>query len=406
MRDAATLPHARAWFQPAWPRVIFAFVLAAGGFLLPQSVPLVWYPLNHPGDDILYLEITCASDVTGNVQIKYDVGLFGSRPFDQIDWPISPTTQTYTYTFPLPDAPIVEMRVSPPKGGTLTIRRLRIIDRRGQEYRRFTADLFRPQHQIAAIKPIPNGWQIISAKNASDPYARIEMYSPILASGAAHRNLLRCLLSWGYLSLMLWIILLAGLFTFFRPQRWRELFGPVGFMAGLALMFSVVGNRGLIKNSWAFSRYVYPSIPPDLKLEFDLASTGSTPTQLFWDVGHGINGADSNRQTIQPGAGLQVIRFPLPSRPLKALRYDPRDNAGSLVIRGIRVVDAGQRTKAVIPLDTLQPFRQIAALKLEDQTLHLATTPHADDPITNFSPRALELVNRCLASAQGRSAAD
>jgi hypothetical protein len=141
---AATTPEP-SWLRPSWARLLVAGLVALIGFLIPQEIPLEWYPLNNPGTDINYLEISCASNVNGEVQIRYDPWLFGSRPFDNITIPISPTTQTFTYTFPLPDLPIVEMSVLPPKDGELTIRQMRIINRRNEEIRRFTRDLFRIQ---------------------------------------------------------------------------------------------------------------------------------------------------------------------------------------------------------------------------------------------------------------------
>src|SRR5258708_17821777 len=162
-------------FRPTWRRALFAAALAAGAFLLPQEVPLEWYPLNNPGTDINYLEISCAANVTGEVQIRYDLALRGHQPIDTIRIPISPTTQTYTYTFPLPDAPIVEMRVIPPAGGELTIRQMRIINRRNEEIRRFTYDLFRVERNSATITPSPEGWKLISAPGVTSPSTRIAL---------------------------------------------------------------------------------------------------------------------------------------------------------------------------------------------------------------------------------------
>lgn len=122
-------------FWPTWSRGLLAVLAAAGAFCLPQKVkvPLEFYPLNHPGDDILYLEITCASDKAGFVTIWYDT-TEGLNEFDSFRWAISPTHQAFTYTFPLPDAPIVALRLDPPAyGGTLTVTQLRIVDRKGRE---------------------------------------------------------------------------------------------------------------------------------------------------------------------------------------------------------------------------------------------------------------------------------
>lgn len=400
---AATRPTAAlSAFHPTRWRLLFALILAAGGFFFSQEVPLVWYPLNEPGDDILYLELKCASDKEGDVQIFYNL-TNGINQLDSIFFPIAPSQQTYTYTFPLPDAPITELRVDPvSQGGTLTIDRMRIIDRRGTEYRRFTYDHFRPQNQIASIERTENGWSITSDADATDPFTRIEMFSPIVAKDLNHRNLLRCLLSWGYLSLMLWIILLAVLFTFLRPTSWRELVSPVAFMAILAMLFSVVGNRGLIKNSWHYSRFQEPVLPSGLALELDLVSSGSTQMDLFWDIGRGMNGEDINRQYCFPYPGLQTISFPIPGQSLKALRYDPRDNAGAVTIHGIRLIDAGQRTRMVLPLESLKPFREIQSAGTVElphylgKGLRIETTPEATDPILEFTPQAVAQINRAI----------
>ncbi len=393
---AEAVNEAGRWLQPSWTRLGLAAMVAAGAFFLPQEVPLEWYPLNNPGTDINYLEISCAANVTGEVQIFYNLST-GINQLNSIKFPISPTTQTYTYTFPLPDAPITELRVDPLSlGGALTIRQMRIINRRGEEIRRFTRDMFRARHEIAVIAPLPDGWKLVSSVDATDPYARIELFSPIIPVGKDHRNLLRCLLSTGYLAMMLWILLLAVLFTFYRPKGSRDLFTHLGFMAGLALVFAFVGNRGLIKNSVHYARYVAPKIPPGLSLEFDLESSRPTSSQLFWDSGSGLSESESERQAYEPHQGLQTLRFTLPTKPLKNLRFDPSDSEGRLEIRGIRVVDAGQNTRAVLPPSSLQAVRDIARIETEAEKLVIEIPQDGKDPITHFTPAALAMVNRAI----------
>ena len=397
---SADLPpsSAASAFQPTWGRGFFALALAIAGFLLPQEVPLEWYPLNEPGTDINYLEISCAADTTGDVQIYYNLSR-GINELNCIKFPISPTTQTYTYTFPLPDGPITELRVDPPsKGGALNIRQMRIINRRGEEIRRFTRDMFRPTNQIAAITPSPEGWKLISTPTANDPYARIEIFSPIIPVGKDHRNLLRCLLSTGYLAMMLTILLLAVLFTFYRPSHWRDLAAHVGFMASIALMFAFVGNRGLIRNSVYYAQYKPWPMAAGLTLEFDLLNRGTSNAQLFWDTGAGVNEAESKRQDYEPHQGLQTLRFPLPNQAIKGLRFDPHDGDGRLEIRGIRVVDAGQRTRAVLPLSALRAVSQIAKLEATDERVVLEIAAGGKDPITEFSPAAVAQVNRVISA--------
>jgi len=369
------------------------------GFFLPQSVPLEYYSLPARSDDPLYLQITCAADKTGDVQIFYKASS-GISEHESFTWPISPTQDTYTYTFPLPDAPITELRLDPVSaGGGLTIRQMQIIDRSGMQIQRFTKDQFIPLNQIASIAPTPDGWKITSTPDANDPYARIDLYSPLLAKGLNHRNFLRCLYSWSYLGLMLWILLLAVLFTFYRPHGWKDLLSHVSFMAAIALMFSAIGNRGLIKNSYRYSQFVPPVIKPGLQLEIDLRIDHPAYAQLFWDTGNGYSEADSVRKDYEVHTYLQTLRLPLPSSPLKELRLDPLDGEAQLNLREIRVVDTGNRTRAVVPLDSLRFHQDIlshASRPDTMETLEVKTQPGRKDPIILFSSETVSAINRVI----------
>jgi hypothetical protein len=378
-------------------RLGFAALVAAGAFLLPQEVPLEWYPLNNPGTDINYLEIACAANRTGDVQIFYDLGT-GITQFNSIYFPISPTEQTFTYTFPLPDGPLTGLRLDPvAQGGSLTIRQLRIINRRGEEIRRFTRDMLRPRHEIADIAPLPDGWKITSTAGATDPHLFIEPFSPIVPAGMNHRNLLRCLLSTGYLAGMLFILLLAVLTATWRPRGWRDFLVHAGFMAGLALVFAPVGNRGLIRNSLRYAAFTAPAPSRELRLELDLATDNpALQAQVFWDSGSGYSEGDSFRVQPEPQRNLQTLRFNLPRTPLAGLRFDPLNGAAKLKVFGIRVVDGDHNTRLVLPLDSLRAVREISRLEVQDEALLLETTPAASDPITEFNAAALARLNSVL----------
>lgn len=390
-----------AWFAPSRLRAGIAGLLAFAAFLLPQEIPLVWYPLNKPGDDILYLEASCASDKAGDVQIFYGTTR-GINQLESIYWSISPTAQTYTYAFPLPDAPITELRLDPvADGGALTVTQLRIVDRRGTEVRRFTKDDVVPVQQIAGVEPLADGWKVISTPGSNDPFANLRLPAPILARDINHRNLLRCLLSGGYLALMLWILLLAVLFVFHRPTGWRDGLKHAAFMAALALMFSAVGNRGLIKNSVRYARFVAPPVAPGATLEIDVATDHPQAAQLFWDTGRGFNETDSARCSYEPHAGLQTLRFPLPATPPRALRFDPLDGEARLVVRGLRVVDSTRRTLAVLPLAGLETGQDIAELKAGDDEITITTAAGRKDPTLQFTAPAMRSVADALAAAAG-----
>ncbi len=337
------------WFQPTWPRAALAAAVAAGAFLLPQELPLQYYPLNDPSPGVMQLEITCASSVSGIAQVFLDNGR-GFLPENVISWPMAPSAQAYTYNFPLPDAPLLGLRLDPffNGPGEFTITNLRLIERHGAEIRRFTKDDFRPLHQISAIEPLANGWKLVAPASADDPYAFLEFPQPIAPAGMNGRNLQRCLLSWGYLGLMLWILLLAVYFIVRRPGNGRSrrevgerapapeeggkpdagdssglpppASGPAqerpgrsgvardaAFLALIALLFAAAGNRGLIKESIRCARWSAPPIHAGMELQFDLSVDAPSPAQLFWDTGAGFNQAESVWCDYEHQPGLQPI---------------------------------------------------------------------------------------------------
>jgi hypothetical protein len=256
-------------FFPTCPRAIFALAVATFGFILPQKIPLEYYSLNNPSSGLQYLEVTCAANTRDLVKVSLDTGR-GFNDFETIQWPISPSDMAYTYTFPLPDAPIRRLRLAPfeTKPGELTITNFRIINRREQEIRPFAEKDFQPSYQIAAIVPLGAGWKIITNLNATNAYSDIKLSRPLIAKGMNERNFKRCLLSWSYLSLMIWILLLAVHFAlkigqpdFHPPEPWRRsTIFPLLFLAFIAMLFSVVGNRGLIKNSLRYAFYSPPAL--------------------------------------------------------------------------------------------------------------------------------------------------
>jgi hypothetical protein len=246
-------------FQPTWGRGLLAVAVAAMGFLLPQAVPLEYYSLNNPSSGLNYLEITCAANVRGETNVYLDNGR-GFNELEKIRWPIGPSQSAYTYTFPLPDAPLRHLTLVPFVGaaGEFTITNFRIINRRGEEIHRFTREDFKSLHQIDAIVPTGGGWKLVVKSPTAYPVSQVRLSRPIIPQGMNGRNFQRCLLSCGYLALMLWILLLAVYFALRLHGDARTMVRAVVFLAFVALLFSLVGNRGLIKNSIRSARYAPP----------------------------------------------------------------------------------------------------------------------------------------------------
>jgi hypothetical protein len=243
-------------FQPTWIRALVVVVVATAAYFVPQKIPLEYYPLNNPSSGLQYLEITCAANYTGETQIYLNFGR-GFNELDLIRLPIGPSEMAFTYTFPLLDAPLVDLRLDPimDGAGEFTVTNFRLINRREEELRRFTKESFYDLHNIGEIVPLENGaWKMIMQAGAKDPSARVKLDRPAIPEGMNERNLKRCLLSTGYLAFMLWIILLAVYFALRLFQSRRDIFRAAAFLALMAVAFSIAGNRGLIKNSWYYAK--------------------------------------------------------------------------------------------------------------------------------------------------------
>ncbi len=262
-------------FHPTPARLWVAILLAGLAFLLPQEAPLEWYPLNHPGKDVNLLEITCAADKEGTIRIFYATTR-GFNDQDAIAIPITPTRQAYTYTFPLPDAPLTGLQLDPlPQGGGLSVRQFHLINRAGAEIIRFSREQMIGAREIAGIPATADGWKVVSTPTATDPKVLVQLPGPIAPVGMNARNLLRCLLSTGYVAVMLGILLLTLRFIVGgRPAGWRQALPEARFIAILALLFALVANRGLIGH--AFRAAGFFAAPPSRAASADPAAPART----------------------------------------------------------------------------------------------------------------------------------
>jgi len=397
--DQLPLPARRQWWLAG-----LAWLLSLGAFFVPQRIPLEWYPLNEPGTDIHYLEIKCASNADGWVTLWYDI-THGWSDIDQIRFPISPTEQTYTYTFPLPDAPMIGLRLdSVAKGGALTVHHMRIINRRSEEVRNFPIESLEAVQGIASIQSLPPGWVVKSTPDATTPTVLIEPFSMIQPVGMTGRNVHRCLLSTGYLAGMLVILMLAVTSAFWRPTGWCDFVGHIALLALIAVPFSAVGNRGLIRNTIRYAAYEPVERAPQPTLEITIVADRSSETQLYWDTGAGFAEEESLHRSCVRVNEPHVLRFPLPDQPLRTLRFDPARSPCAIRIVKIEVTDGRSPGGTEIPSGAFTPVNQIATLAPSPGGLLIESTADANDPYVHFEAGALETIN-AAAEAIRQSAA-
>ena len=233
----------------ALPRILFGLFVSGIILLLPQKIPFEYFPLNNPSAGLQYLEMTCATDVKSISEIFLDTGR-NFNDIEKIQWPMGPSDTVFTYTFPLPDAPLYRLRFVPfsAKPGKFTFVNFRIINRKRREIRSFTQDSFSRNNRGGSISNTIDGWQI-GARDGEIPQFIIALTPPLFAEGMTMRNFQRSLISTSYLALMLWIVSLAVYLAFMSHRTPGAALGHIVFLFFLSICFSLVGNRGLIQNS-------------------------------------------------------------------------------------------------------------------------------------------------------------
>ena len=122
--------------------------------------------------------------------------------------------------------------------------------------------------------------------------------------------------------------------------------------------------------------------PATAHFHFDITVTSNVPgsAQLFFDVGRGINEADSKRATIENKTGPQSLSFPLPPGSYRAFRLDPIDRTAELTISEAVIRANNGSVMQRFALGEFTADNQILSLRPTGGTLRVITTPGAVDP--------------------------
>lgn len=117
-----------------------------------------------------------------------------------------------------------------------------------------------------------------------------------------------------------------------------------------------------------------------LNFVLDMESSQPGVVQVFFDVGRGYNEQDSYSIRIQ-GRNQQKCVFPLSSKVIKSIRFDPIDVSAVVRIKDARIEDKQGNVIKKIPLRDFRPIQQINKMDTRDGTLVIHTIENANDPI-------------------------
>jgi len=122
--------------------------------------------------------------------------------------------------------------------------------------------------------------------------------------------------------------------------------------------------------------------PATAKLHFEITiqSNAAGSAQLFFDVGQGINEADSVRVSIENKSEPQFLSFPLPPGTYRSFRFDPIDRAAELSLSEAVIRTSEGKIVLRIPIRDFTADNQISSLIVKGDTLRVITTSGAVDP--------------------------
>jgi len=111
-----------------------------------------------------------------------------------------------------------------------------------------------------------------------------------------------------------------------------------------------------------------------LSLEVRLLARERASSQLFIDVGRGINEADSVSARLEASAVPQSYYYRLSQQPVRALRFDPLDGPGRVEIERLRIVDARGHTVRLLALGALRPAGPDVSLRIVGEVASVDAT--------------------------------
>jgi len=120
---------------------------------------------------------------------------------------------------------------------------------------------------------------------------------------------------------------------------------------------------------------------PQLYLKISMKSSVDAIAQVFYDIGNGLNEKDSIICTVYKATGFQVLRFPLPKKSVRYIRFDPLNKEGSIIVKEVEFVDEFGHTIQSFDLKILGSLHQIKCIAIENNRLIAETDKNANDPM-------------------------
>jgi hypothetical protein len=120
------------------------------------------------------------------------------------------------------------------------------------------------------------------------------------------------------------------------------------------------------------------TVQAQITLSLEVKSSKPNTAQIYYDVGSGFSEAYSAKAKLKGSGVFEQIKFTIPVGNLKALRFDPLENSGSVELRSVKLKSADKQNQLL--LDKITPANQIAKTEIRNGVLLVETQLGALDP--------------------------
>ncbi len=120
--------------------------------------------------------------------------------------------------------------------------------------------------------------------------------------------------------------------------------------------------------------------PPEAQLTLEMSSSVRSSAQVFYNVGHSFNEADSKTRDVYSESltSFQKLQFALPSGIVSAFRFDPLMTEGTVRVRNVKIVGP-LGTILRIPASNILAYNQIDGLIRKGPEVTVSTTKGSND---------------------------
>ena len=327
---------------------------------------LLSYDYDGSYSQSIYLSVFLESPQDGNATLYYDIGK-GFNEDHSVPVFVNGDGHIHQYLFEMPNKTIYKLRWDPPllPHGSISIRKIEILDGYRRRVQRFNLRQLEPLHQIQALTVSDDKADLQIQQGANDPQVRIRLESPLLVNKYVSLAKFAGEAFLEFIGLFLATCLIITIWF-----RWQD-----KVIVTVALIFLVV---------FGWRCWVLYDETQHLFLQVAMSSSVKSNTQVYYDLGKGLNEYDAVSLPLIVGESVRNYRFRLPNKLIYGLRFDPLTNGGRVKINDILVTDVFGKVLQRLDWRQLQPVNQIQSLIFQDRAAEITVPENANDPQLNM----------------------